>query len=251
MILAFFSPKAALAVLVVAALSGCATPQVAQGINDPNEARNRAVHAFNRKVDKTLLRPTSQGYGNILPKPVQLVVGNFAGNLGLPSSILNDILQANVDDAAHNFTRLLINTTFGIGGILDPASAWGLHLRDADFGETLHVWGFAEGVYVELPFLGPSTKRDTIGSIVDLVIDPVAVFLPSPERLVAPLAGAASKLGERYRFGDTIDSILYDSADSYTQARLLYLESRRFQLGGEQSDDTSDPYDDYEDFYAN
>jgi len=234
------------AMFVVGLFSGCAAPEVAQGINDPYEAHNRAIHDFNRSVDKVILRPTSQGYGNILPVPVQHGVGNFAGNLGLPSSILNNLLQADIDGAANNLTRLLINTTLGLGGVLDPASAWGLHARDADFGQTLHVWGFAEGHYVELPLLGPSTKRDTIGGAVDLITDPVAHLLPAPERYVAPVAAAASKVGDRYRFGGTIDSILYESADSYAQARLLYLESRRFQLGGALagSEGELDPYAD-------
>jgi len=104
--------------------------------------------------------------------------------------------------------------------------------------------GRAEGHYVELPLLGPSTKRDAIGRLVDLFINPVYFLLPKPERYVGTVAGAASKVGDRYRFGSTIDSILYDSADSYAQARLLYLESRRFQLGDMSDDDYIDPYED-------
>jgi len=240
-----------LCTVAVAALSGCATPEVAKGINDPYEAQNRAVHEANKTIDRTILKPLSGGYGNGVPEPVRQGVGNFAGNLSLPGSIVNDVLQANIDDVAANTVRLLINTTFGIGGIFDPATAWGLPARDSDFGETLHVWGFAEGHYVELPLLGPSTKRDTIGSVVDLFTNPISYLLPSPERYAGPVAGAASKVGDRYRFGDTIDSILYDSADSYTQARLLYLESRRFELGGGTVGDAFEGYDDYDDFYAN
>ncbi|MCG6904592.1 MAG: VacJ family lipoprotein [Rhodobacter sp.] len=234
----------------MAALAGCGKPQVARGINDPYETHNRAVHELNRDIDRTLLKPASSGVGSALPEPARRGISNFAGNFGLPSSIVNDLLQANIDDAASNTVRLLINTTFGLGGILDPATAWGLPARDTDFGETLHVWGFAEGHYVELPLLGPSTKRDAIGGFVDLFTNPLSYILPSPKRYAGPVAGAVSKVGDRDRFGDTIDSILYDSADSYAQARLLYLESRRFKLGGGNSDSTYDGYDDYDDFYS-
>lgn len=232
-------------------LTACAAPEVAQGINDPYETQNRAVHEANKTIDRTVLKPLSGGYGNGVPAPVRQGVGNFAGNLSLPGSIVNDILQANIDDAVSNGVRLLINTTFGIGGLFDPATAWGLPARDSDFGETLHVWGFAEGHYVELPLLGPSTKRDAIGSVVDLFTNPLSYMSPSPERYAGPVSSAVSKVGDRYRFGDTIDAILYDSADSYAQARLLYLESRRFELGGGTVGDAFEGYDDYDDFYAN
>jgi len=108
----------------------------------------------------------------------------------------------------------------------------------------MHVWGVGEGPYLELPVLGPSTERDAIGRVVDIFSNPLLFLLPAPQRYVTTLAGAASKVGDRYRFGSTIDSILYESADGYAQARLLYLENRRFQLG-EVSDETYlDPYED-------
>ena len=114
-----------------------------------------------------------------------------------------------------------------------------------DFGETLHVWGVEEGPYVELPFVGPSTSRDTLGMIVDLMIDPVSIFLPEPERYVGIASKMVAKVGDRARYSETVDSILYDSADSYAQARLLYLQNRRFELG-QVGDDSSfeDPYED-------
>ncbi len=224
-------------------LAGCGKAPVARGINDPYEAHNRAVHETNKRIDRTILKPLSGGGGG--GGQVGRTVGNFAGNLTLPGSIVNDVLQANIDDAAHNFTRLLINTTFGIGGLFDPASDWGLHDRPSDFGETLHVWGAAEGHYVELPLAGPSTKRDAIGKVVDLFTNPLTWVLPSPERFGVPLASGLGRLSSRAEFGDTIDSILYESADSYAQSRLLYLENRRYKLGGANVDiDVTDPYED-------
>ncbi len=225
-------------------LGACAAqPPVAQGINDPNEARNRAIHAANKRGDTAVIRPVSQAYGKALPEPVRRSVGNVAANLDLPRSIVNDVLQGSLDDAAHNFTRLLINTSFGIGGLFDPAGQWGLPARDADFGQTLHVWGVAEGKYQELRFIGPSTERDTAGRLVDFFLNPLSCALPAPERYARPVSAVASRIGDRYQFGDTIDSVLYDSADSYAQTRLLYLQNRRFELGQDAPvEDEVDPF---------
>ena len=141
------------------------------------------------------------------------------------------MLQGRIDDALHNSTRFLINTTFGIAGFFDPAGDWGLPERSSDFGETLHVWGVAEGDYQELRFLGPSTQRDTAGRFVDFFLNPLSYAIPRPERYYWRLVGVAPRVGDRYRFTETIDSVLYDSADSYAQTRLLYLQNRRFKLG--------------------
>ncbi|MDJ0826268.1 MAG: VacJ family lipoprotein [Rhodobacter sp.] len=237
-----FSRAAATLAVLCAVLSACATPEVAKGINDPYEAQNRARHENNKRSDRVFLRPVSQAYGKGVPEPVRTGVSNFAGNVDLPRSIVNDVLQANIDDAAHNFARFLINTTFGIGGVFDPATSMGLDPRVSDFGETLHVWGATEGHYVEMPIFGPSTKRDAFGRVVDLFLNPLSYIVPTPERYAAPVSGFASKIGDRYRFTETVDSILYDSADSYAQARLLYLQNRRFQLGQEPTEEEIDPF---------
>lgn len=226
----------------------CAGPEISSGIFDPFETQNRNVHEFNRQVDKALLRPASTAYGGVLPEPVRNGVGNFAANLSIPGAVLNDILQLNIGDAVHNSVRFLINSTVGLAGILDPALSAGIEPRDADFGETLHVWGFREGAYVEVPFVGPSTTRDAVGMVVDLFIDPLNTWLPTPERYVAPVAAVASKVGDRYRFRATVDSVLYESADSYAQSRLFYLDSRRFELGVE-AEGEEDLYDLYEESY--
>jgi phospholipid-binding lipoprotein MlaA len=236
-------------VLLIAALSGCANPEVAQGINDPFEEQNRANHAANVEFDKAILRPASEGYGNGIPEGVRNGISNFASNLSIPGAILNDLLQFHIEDAAHNTVRLLVNTTVGIGGIFDPATNSGLEARDSNFGETLHVWGFGEGAYAEHLLLGPSTTRDTIGGVVDLIIDPLSLIIPGPERFLAPAAAGASVVGSRYTYSETIDSVLYDSEDSYAQARLFYLENRRFKLGGSSAASDEELYDIYEESY--
>lgn len=218
-------------------MAACAGPEVTGGIYDPFEAQNRKIHAVNRKIDQVVLRPVSGTYGSALPEPVRIGVGNFASNLSIPGTVVNDLLQFNIEDALHNTLRFLVNSTVGLGGLFDPALQGGVEPRDSDFGETMHVWGIGEGAYVELPLLGPSTVRDTFGGVVDFFLDPINTLVPTPERYLAPLVAVASRVGDRYRFRSTVDSILYDSADSYAQSRLLYLENRRFRLGIEADDE--------------
>ena len=236
-------PLVALILSLTLGLAACATPEVARGVNDPYEAENRQRHQINRDLDQYLLKPTSGAYGAVLPEPVRQGVSNFATNLGLPSVILNNLLQGKIDDAAHNSVRFLFNSTIGLGGLIDIGTNNGLDLRDSDFGETLYVWGAREGPYLEMPVIGPTTTRDFFGKVVDTVIDPVGWTLKSPERYIPTIASTASRVGDRYRFSDTVDSVLYESADSYTQARLLFLENRRFELGATTQDDIYDQYE--------
>jgi len=242
-------PKIKMALMpLLVLLAACAGPEVASGIYDPFETENRRTHEVNRKLDRVLLRPSSGAYGKILPEEVRNGVGNFSSNLSMPSIVLNDLLQMQIGDAIHNSARLIVNTTLGLGGLFDVATKGGIPVRSSDFGETLHVWGFKEGAYIELPLLGPSTTRDTFGGVVNLILDPVGHMVAPRHRIVVTATSAASSLGDRYRYTDTIDSILYESADSYAQARLLYLENRRFQLGiGEGEED--DLYDIYDESY--
>lgn len=231
--------------VVATGLAGCAPAPKGGGVNDPFEKQNRAVHQFNVTVDKTLLRPGSNAYGRIIPAPLRQGVNNFASNLGVPSDILNDLLQGDVADGAHNVFRFVLNTTVGVGGLFDPATALGIEPKPNDFGRTLHVWGARQGAYLEVPFLGPSTERDLAGTVVDFATNPLRFALNGRERNIAMLSQVFSKLGDRYRFSNTVDSILYQSADSYAQARILYLQNRNHELGVKSNDEAfTDPYED-------
>ena len=226
-------------------LGGCAAPLAPAGINDPHEAANRRVHRANLAVDRVLVRPASKAYGGVIPAPVQAAVSNVARNLDVPGDVMNDVLQGRLHHAFENTARFVFNSTLGLGGVFDPASLIGLKGKPTDFGQTLHMWGAGEGNYIELPLVGPSTTRDTAGLIVDLVANPVGLLLHAPESTYVTVAKMGSRLGDRSRYSETLDSILYESADSYAQARLLYLQSRRFELGQEaQQDDFFDPYED-------
>ncbi len=229
--------------LVSACASGNDTVTSA-AVFDPYEATNRKVHAFNRGVDKVLLRPASNGYGSLVHEDIRLLVSNFADNLELPGDVVNNILQGDLKSAGNNGFRFVFNTVFGLGGIATPADAIGVPRRETDFGETFHVWGMKEGPYVELPLLGPSNARDAVGTLLDFGLNPVSRALQNPEKHIGTVSKVADRMGDRYQLRGTIDSILYESADSYAQARILYSQNRRFELGVSGQDAYLDPYDD-------
>jgi phospholipid-binding lipoprotein MlaA len=136
-----------------------------------------------------------------------------------------------------------VNSTIGIAGLFDPASKMGAAVKETDFGETLNIWGMGEGAYVELPLYGPSTQRDAVGTVVDIVFDPTRLIIPKEKRWIDTFAQIAARIGDRGRYSETVDSILYDSADGYAQARLLYLENRRHALGQTTAEsEFEDPY---------
>lgn len=233
-------PSCALLLLLCA----CAQPGP-DGIADPYEPLNRQVHAFNRGVDAAVLRPLSrplkaEGGATAADSPLT-VVGRIGDNLSLPGKVVNHLLQGRPGRAAQNAGRFVVNTTLGLGGLLDPAGQeFALTEVDTDFGETLHVWGMPEGAYLELPLLGPSTERDFAGRIVDWALDPVGSWLNEDQRRGATVLKLASKAGERAALGDTVDSVLHESVDSYAQLRLIWLQNRRHELG--QEADEIDPY---------
>ena len=235
-------------------VSACAPAPVATGVNDPWEAANRRTHALNKTLDSTVLRPMGQGYVSALPEPVVTGVGNFAGNIATPGLVVNNLLQADVKGAFTNTVRLVVNSTLGMGGVFDVATMAGIYEVDTDFGETLYVWGVPEGAYLELPVLGPSTERDTVGRVVDLFTNPLGYVLDAPEKYAGPASNVLKRLGDRGRYAQTVDSVLYDSTDSYAQGRSTYLQNRRYKLGGAAAaeDPYADPYaagDPYDDPY--
>lgn len=231
--------------------AGCSVAPPGAEIHDPYEPRNRAIHEFNKDVDRALVRPVAQVAG-AAPVEFTTPVINFSDNVALPGMVLNGLLQGDVDGAATNAFRFALNTTIGVLGLADPASVLGLEEVETDFGETLAVWGVPEGAYLELPLIGPSTERDAAGRIVDALIDPLERF-GRPEQVdYGRAAWIAEQVIERGQFGDSVDSVLYESADSYAQSRLLYLQNRRFELGDAAGSDTpgtfvdpfADPFED-------
>jgi phospholipid-binding lipoprotein MlaA len=137
------------------------------GASDPLEGFNRAMYAFNDKLDVYVLKPVARTYREWVPDPVRKGVSNFISNLGEPIVIVNDLLQGKFQQALSDFGRFVTNTTMGLFGIFDPSTHVGLAKHNEDFGQTLGVWGVGEGPYIVWPLIGPSTFRDTGGDVAD------------------------------------------------------------------------------------
>ncbi len=237
----------ACATLLCALLSACAsqTPeQRATGeVFDPYEDTNRALHNFNLGVDKALFRPASKGYVSIVPAPMVTSFSDFTENLSMPGQMVNAVLQGDLKTAGNALARFVINTTVGFGGLADPATEFEIAEVNTDFGETLHVWGVGEGYYMEIPLYGPSTSRDTVGLVVDFFTNPISYATHNPADGITVYAEIIRRMGDRGNYSDTIDAILYESADSYSQLRLLYLQNRRFELGQTDQANEIDPFE--------
>lgn len=223
--------------LMVAALAiGAActrSPDPASLTWDPHEAQNRQTHAFNVAVDRGAWGPTARAYGGAVPEPVRQGVSNLREHWRLPHHTIQYALQGRPGLAGRMALRFGINTTFGLGGVIDPATSMGVPYRYTNVDETFFVWGLEEGGYLELPLGGPGTERDWAGWALDIAADPMTY-------LVAGAAGAAlfgvaalDVVNDRYALDAALESILYDSADSYTALRISYLQNMRARLQGE------------------
>ena len=229
-----------LQLFIFVVLSACRVP-LEDGISDPFEASNRQAHEINKSIDKNIIRPMAIGYGDITPIKLQSVANNMSMNFSLPRYSMNYILQGELKSASKSSMKFLVNSTLGVGGIYDFSSQLGLTSEKTDFGETMAKWGFREGPYLEILVLGPSNQRDGIGKVVDLVLDPVSL-IGVGAKSVATATSVAFGLSARSQFRESIDSILYESADSYAQSRVFFLQNRRYELGTNKAEHYIDPY---------
>ena len=149
-------------------------------IADPLEPFNRAMYHFNDKLYFWVLKPVAQGYRRVVPEEARVGVDNFFTNITFPIRFVNCLLQANFRGAASELGRFVINTVWGIGGLLDPASIQGINLskQDEDFGQTLGVFGLGQGFYINWPILGPSSPRDTLGLTGDSFCTLFLILIP-------------------------------------------------------------------------
>jgi phospholipid-binding lipoprotein MlaA len=217
--------------LLLLTLLGCAAPPAKKDPRDPWERMNRTTYKFNDKVDKAVLRPVARGYEKVTPHFVRTGVSNFFDNLNYPVVIVNDLLQAKFILAGRDTGRLLMNTTLGIGGLLDPASSAGLNKTSNDFGLTLHRWGAGKGPYFVIPFLGPSDVRDGLGRIPDSFGNP-ASYITHYWEVHYGLWGL-NLLDTRYRLLP-LDGPLDSAYDPYLFMKNAYLQRRDFQENGGQ-----------------
>lgn len=205
-------------------------------INDPYEHLNRKIYSVNTRVDHAVLRPIARAYNKIIPAPAQTGVTNFFANIHTLTTIPNDLLQGKLVFAMSDSWRFIVNSTVGIGGLIDVASRTNLPKHEEDFGLTLAYWGITKQSYIMLPLLGPSTPRDTVGLAADYAMSPwpyvhpwwttVPLFVLKTVNLRASLLPA--------------DALVDNSFDPYVFIRDAYTQERAKQIA-----DNKLTYDEY------
>lgn len=203
-------------------LSACAHTSVYEP-QDPLEPVNRAIYSFNETADRYVLKPVARGYVAVTPAFFRTGVRNFFSNLFYPITIVNQYAQGEFIEGSKDVGRLLVNTTIGIGGLIDVAQYWGMPAHDEDFGQTLGTWGVGEGWYLMVPFLGPYTNRDFVGMLVGLPMSPL--YYSDDELLLWGLT-ALDKTQVR---ADLLpaDALLQEQSDRYAFIRSAYLQKRQ------------------------
>ena len=221
------SPSLGLRVLIVAAglvVAGCATTQSSPSPRDPWERVNRSTYAFNDSIDRAVLKPVAKGYRRYVPQFMRTGVTNFLTNLAYPTTLINNLLQLKFKDAFSDTGRLLLNTTLGLGGLLDPATDAGLARNNEDFGQTLGRWGVPAGPYFVIPLLGPSTLRDTPTLYADYLTD--ARHYIGDSKIGFAFAGI-SIIDRRARLLPA-EQAIEGAYDTYALIRNAYLDRREY-----------------------
>jgi phospholipid-binding lipoprotein MlaA len=229
-----FSLPAATVLAMCLGLGACATPSAdSQAQNDPWENTNRDVFTFDVWVEHNVAAPVDDAYRAVVPEPAREAVHNVTTNLHAPIVLANDVLQGHVKKAANTLGRILLNSTIGLGGLIDIASKVGIPYHDNDFGITLGENGVAEGSYLVLPFVGPLPPRDLLGSAVDGAFDPIS-YARFPGRGTLNLARSGLRILDAVdQHRDEFESIERTSLDFYATTRNLYRQSRNARIRGE------------------
>jgi phospholipid-binding lipoprotein MlaA len=202
-------------------LAGCASAPSKQ---DPFEPVNRGIFAFNEQADRFVLKPIATAYKTVIPSPVRTGVGNFYGNIGDVVSLFNDLLQGKPAKASDDFGRVMLNSSFGLGGIFDLASEMGIERGEEDYGQTFGVWGIPQGPYLVIPILGPSTVRDGTGLLVQGFTEPIIFVNDVPTRNIIY---GMRVVNTRYQLLGTEGIVEQAALDKYTFVRRAYLQRRR------------------------
>lgn len=204
-------------------LGGCATPGTGDP-RDPLEPMNRAIYSFNDGVDKVVTKPLAQAYQAVFPAVVRTGISNVFSNINDIVVALNNLLQGKIGPAFSDISRVMINTTVGILGIMDVATDLGIEKNDEDFGQTLGYWGIGDGPYLVLPFLGPRNLRDTVGLIVDWETDPTSYIDPNRDRNAVQGFRLVTRRAELLNASKVLEVA---AIDEYEFLRDAYLQRRR------------------------
>ena len=211
----------------------------AYGEVDPFEDINQVTHKFNTKIDESFAAPIAEIYVKIMPDKLEIGVSNFVANYEDVNIGLNNLLQGKIKDGSSDIVRLLVNSTIGVLGFVDVASKMGLEKHDEDFGQTLGYWGISSGPYIVLPFLGPSSLRDTVAEIPDAFLG--GLFFVDHERTAYELT-LVDLLETRARYLGMESLVI---GDEYLFYRDAYFQNREYEILDGIMDDN---FEDFEDF---
>ena len=213
---------------------------------DPLESRNRSIYAFNESLDEAILEPSADVYDYITPNMLQKGFNNFFYNVNYPITIVNQLLQGNIEEALQDTLRFTINSSIGVFGLFDPASSMGLPQHDEDFGQTLAVWGVKEGPYLMLPFFGPKTLRSLTGDFTDVLFNPLLNINDTNLKMKVNLINI---LQDRSDFS-TLEEELDNSFDPYQYIKDSYTQNRMYKIhNGIITEDDEEEVDfDFDDF---
>lgn len=224
--------------------SGCATTGSQQSVQDPFENTNRAVYQFNDVVDRYTLKPVAKGYRAVVPGFARTGVSNFFSNLTTPRSSLNNFLQGKPARGLTEIGRFVVNSTLGIGGLVDVSTLIEIPEYNEDFGQTFAVWGIASGPYVYLPFLGPHTMSDVIALPLDRLAHPLRHY---ENTSVRDKLNVLQVIDIRTRVLSA-EGLIEDSEDPYVAIREAYLQNRAFRIYDGDPPDTQEDEDLFEEF---
>jgi phospholipid-binding lipoprotein MlaA len=215
-------------------LGACSTPSAdSLAQHDPWEKTNRDIFDFDVRADHAVARPIAEGYRDVVPEPVRDGIHNAVTNLNSPVILANDVLQGDGDKAANMFGRIVINSTVGLGGLIDVAAKLGIPYHDNDFGITLGKGGVYEGSYLVLPLLGPAPPRDLLGRAVDNAFDPLTYVRFHGKDTWMVVRFGIGVLDTRTSQLDAVETIERSSIDFYATTRNLYRQSRDTRIRGE------------------
>ncbi len=239
--------------LLVCSLFLIATSVSAQEeVSDPLEGMNRGIFWLNDKLDRYVLEPVADGYDYVTPNFVQDGISNFFSNLRYPSLLLSDLIQLKFDQVATHTGRFVLNSTVGLGGLIDVASEVGLEEHDEDFGTALGHYGVPAGPYLVLPILGPSNFRDGFGRLVDNLLDPLAWIAfstasDSDAEWITFGAASLKVINTRAELDEAIEAARDASVDYYLFTQSAYYQYRDSVIHDKASTE-DDPFADDEAF---
>lgn len=208
---------------IALSVTGCAS----MSEKDPYEKFNRSVFTFNDAIDRNALKPAATAYKTVTPSFLQTGVNNFFSNLSDIWSSANNLMQGKAERSLSDATRVVINSTFGLGGLIDIASDADLEKHSEDFGQTLGYWGVPSGPYLMLPILGPSTVRDTAGLPVDIAADPWGYGISSRARNIGTVVRV---IDQRAALLDATNLMEEAAFDRYEFIRDGYLQQRKSKV---------------------